>query len=493
MASGKSATPFTDMPPQMPPAVSRGAGGGAYGGGFVDGAYPAPGVGYPGPGYPGSGPALYPGAGEQGMVNPISTAYGGWPTPPPGMAAPPPGMAGGFPVPSGVDPASLVINRGPNNGLYVVGTANKKGVTVNLLLDRPMDKPGCPPVRPGQTLRGILRVTLTEATRVAWARASWSGKSKVSWTEGSGQNSTTYSARVSYAENEVIIEAGRKKGEGSSEVFVMPAGTHEWDIDYVLPAKHKDLPPAFQTYTGYIKYELEAGLKIDGKFWDDMLVVTVPMAICGDAAYEAKTGVGEPIYASTTGHDVIHTFCCFGSAGLARAFINVPNSAVVVSMDPQKMPIETGIWVTGSEDQTPLTHVTVSIKTTITFKANGARKRDVAEQYTHRLEIANDAAAHKKAGVYVLKNAGNFPAGAPDMVTRVADVGLPVPTIHSQLIDVNHEVYLQYSGGSCTPDDNISVPITVLPAGTDVSAILARQAAAAAQQGYAGLAGRGKQ
>ncbi|XP_029019454.1 arrestin domain-containing protein 3-like [Betta splendens] len=102
----------------------------------------------------------------------------------------------------------------------------------------------------GDTLAGTLSFTLTKETKIKSLFVKAKGEARVHWTEGSGDDETSYSAHRRYFKlKELLIEENAKG-------TVLSQGIHRFKFRFKIPEGH--LPPSFRGLHGWIAYTLEA-------------------------------------------------------------------------------------------------------------------------------------------------------------------------------------------------------------------------------------------
>ncbi|KAG7489404.1 hypothetical protein JOB18_011376 [Solea senegalensis] len=105
----------------------------------------------------------------------------------------------------------------------------------------------------GDILTGTLSLTLSKDTRVKAIFVKVKGDARVKWTEGSGEDSTTYSAHIRYFKLKEYLLAENGKGTALSK------GVHLFKFTFQIP--YGDMPSSFKGKHGSIVYMLEAKVK----------------------------------------------------------------------------------------------------------------------------------------------------------------------------------------------------------------------------------------
>ncbi|KAK2837407.1 hypothetical protein Q5P01_014619 [Channa striata] len=104
----------------------------------------------------------------------------------------------------------------------------------------------------GDALCGSVTFTLTKDTKVKSVFVKVKGDANVRWTEGSGDDETSYSAHRRYLKVEDYLIVENSKGN------VLPKGAH--NLKFRLQIPHGDMPSSFTGHHGKIVYMLEAKL-----------------------------------------------------------------------------------------------------------------------------------------------------------------------------------------------------------------------------------------
>ncbi|KAI3372472.1 hypothetical protein L3Q82_022962, partial [Scortum barcoo] len=102
----------------------------------------------------------------------------------------------------------------------------------------------------GDSVAGAVTFTLTKETKVKSLLVKIKGEADVHWTEGSGDDSTSYSARRRYLKVKEYLVAENAKGT------VLPQGEHRYNFTLKIP--QGVMPPSFKGLHGKIIYMLEA-------------------------------------------------------------------------------------------------------------------------------------------------------------------------------------------------------------------------------------------
>ncbi|XP_073322650.1 arrestin domain-containing protein 3-like [Pagrus major] len=102
----------------------------------------------------------------------------------------------------------------------------------------------------GDTVAGTVTFTLTKDTKVKSLMVKVKGDANVRWTEGSGDNETTYSAHRRYFKVKKYFVEESPKGT------VLPKGVHHFKFRLNIP--HGNMPSSFKGKHGKIVYKLEA-------------------------------------------------------------------------------------------------------------------------------------------------------------------------------------------------------------------------------------------
>ncbi|OBZ85467.1 Arrestin domain-containing protein C31A2.12 [Choanephora cucurbitarum] len=103
----------------------------------------------------------------------------------------------------------------------------------------------------GKLLRGSLVLSLTEPMKVRSVHLTFTGKMKVSWSEGIGHHQHYHKQEKDIIEHnwEFLPAVDHKKA------FTLGAGQHKWDFELMLPG---DLPQSLEAEGGQVVYRLKA-------------------------------------------------------------------------------------------------------------------------------------------------------------------------------------------------------------------------------------------
>ncbi|KAI8051811.1 hypothetical protein BDF21DRAFT_404331 [Thamnidium elegans] len=105
----------------------------------------------------------------------------------------------------------------------------------------------------GKMLRGSVILNLTEPMKVRSVILSFTGKMKVSWSEGIGHHQHYHKQEKDIMEHKwqfvPIMDQAHKKA------FTLGAGEHKWDFELMLPG---DLPQSLEAEGGQVVYRLKA-------------------------------------------------------------------------------------------------------------------------------------------------------------------------------------------------------------------------------------------
>ncbi|XP_042344583.1 arrestin domain-containing protein 3-like [Plectropomus leopardus] len=102
----------------------------------------------------------------------------------------------------------------------------------------------------GDTISGAVTFTLTKQTKVKGLMVKAKGDANVHWTEGSGEDETSYSAHKRYFKlKEYLVP---KNANGTA----LPEGVHHFKFRFKIP--QGDMPSSFRGAHGKIVYMLEA-------------------------------------------------------------------------------------------------------------------------------------------------------------------------------------------------------------------------------------------
>jgi hypothetical protein len=383
---------------------------------------------------------------------------------------------------------SLLLNAGPHpTGLYQIGPTsgnasnNKGGATLALFLDRPLDRPECPQLIPGESVRGVIKLTTRETSKLAWVRLWWWGQEHVRWTEQRDKSTVTFedTEKLVDEEDQLLFSVGRKKGERAppSALIELLPGAHSYPFTFTLPLEAASLPPAFPSAPcGSVTYGLTAAVKIDGRFFDSTLEVNSPLPFLVAPEVESDGHRPGVPCSSMSGEEIsLPTFCCCGHAGAARGFLRLASSVhVAAPRTTQELPVEYSVCVGEAASPAPLRHVTLKVVRWAGYTArgtfSGGRTTSAETLFERRFDIAEDVAAHAAAGVYVLSNPllpvpDTFP---PVLELLRAPALLDVPTFEGTLIKLSYKVHLSFCAGSCAHDKEVELPFSVIPAGSAV-------------------------
>jgi sporulation-control protein spo0M len=120
-----------------------------------------------------------------------------------------------------------------------------KNITVVVYSD-----PHQPFYYPGSDVKGAVTVSTDTPKDYDRIVVKLYGRADVQWTEGSGDNSTTYSNNVTYIKQRYILWS-----KENSPVGELPMGEHTFPFQYQLP---QNIPPSFEGIVGRVRYEIRA-------------------------------------------------------------------------------------------------------------------------------------------------------------------------------------------------------------------------------------------
>ena len=110
---------------------------------------------------------------------------------------------------------------------------------------------------PGSTITGSLTIEVDKPKNYKALEVYLQGKGKVSWTEGSGQYSVTYSQSEVYVNQKLTLWSSE---DSHDETF--PVGSYTYQFQFVLP---DTCPSSYRSCIGKISYKIK-GLISTGQF-----------------------------------------------------------------------------------------------------------------------------------------------------------------------------------------------------------------------------------
>uniref|UniRef100_A0A8C6PDC7 Arrestin C-terminal-like domain-containing protein n=1 Tax=Nothobranchius furzeri TaxID=105023 RepID=A0A8C6PDC7_NOTFU len=164
----------------------------------------------------------------------------------------------------------------------------------------------------GDTIVGMLSFNLTKDTKVKGIFVKAKGDAHVQWSEGSGDDERSYSARKRYFKVKEYLVT--EKAEGKDYLFiilttfsgnVLSKGTHHFKFKMTIP--EGNMPSSFKGAHGSIVYKLEA--KISRKWrWSTTVEREInflsksirhvcQIKVCGDLSCAFKLDVGDTLSA----------------------------------------------------------------------------------------------------------------------------------------------------------------------------------------------------
>uniref|UniRef100_A0A3Q2ZQI4 Arrestin C-terminal-like domain-containing protein n=1 Tax=Kryptolebias marmoratus TaxID=37003 RepID=A0A3Q2ZQI4_KRYMA len=121
------------------------------------------------------------------------------------------------------------------------------------------------PFSEGDAITGTVSFHLTKETKVKSASVKAKGDAHVHWTEGSGDDETSYTAHRRYFKDKQFFVAENANGVtclctelvyGNTLIGVLPKGSHHFKFSLKIPSE--SMPSSFKGAHGHIVYMLEA-------------------------------------------------------------------------------------------------------------------------------------------------------------------------------------------------------------------------------------------
>ncbi|KAI9475920.1 MAG: hypothetical protein EXX96DRAFT_575140 [Benjaminiella poitrasii] len=107
----------------------------------------------------------------------------------------------------------------------------------------------------GKLLKGTVTLFLSEPMRVRSVTLAFTGKMKVSWSEGIGHHQHYHKQEKEIIEHKWQFVPIIDQSSSKRTVFTLGAGEHKWHFDYFLPGH---LPQSLEAEGGQVVYRLKA-------------------------------------------------------------------------------------------------------------------------------------------------------------------------------------------------------------------------------------------
>ncbi|KAK3592256.1 hypothetical protein CHS0354_032950 [Potamilus streckersoni] len=173
---------------------------------------------------------------------------------------------------------------------------------------------------PGQTVDGHVKVSVTDSTKIEEINLQWLGHAIVSWSEGTGDDSTSYSDKETYFDTKMLLL--EKKPYQHKNLKLLP-GVYMYPFGFQLPL---DIPNSYRGFSGFVNYEVTVTVV---RPWAFNVSKRVPFTVISHLDLNTLP------YANTIGiaEDEKTVKRCFGSSGPIRATITTDRLGYVPGED----------------------------------------------------------------------------------------------------------------------------------------------------------------
>ena len=121
----------------------------------------------------------------------------------------------------------------------------------------------------GSSITGSLLLSVTEPKDYKHVSIRFGGKAHVHWTEGSGENSTSYNATEPYIDEKIILWSSDQSPDGK-----LDPGEYNWPFTFTIPS---NVPSSFEGTAGNIRYSLEGRIGTGLMKFDHKVEVRIPV------------------------------------------------------------------------------------------------------------------------------------------------------------------------------------------------------------------------
>ncbi|XP_033749585.1 arrestin domain-containing protein 3-like [Pecten maximus] len=171
----------------------------------------------------------------------------------------------------------------------------------------------------GQVVEAVVQVHAQHEEEIRGIKIKYKGKAKVEWKEGSGEEEREYDAKEKYFEHEQWIISGG---------YVLQPGTNSYPVNFILPP---NLPSSFESYYGYIRYNVKAKVDREGKDYK----VQYPFTVLSHVDLNLNPNCAMP--AQLQDSKMICCLCCATGPVTAVFRIDrsgyVPGEAIVINAE----------------------------------------------------------------------------------------------------------------------------------------------------------------
>lgn len=320
---------------------------------------------------------------------------------------------------------------------------------------------------PGAPIPGEVRLSLHKPLRVRGVHVVLKGKTWAIWSEGSGQNSRSYSESHELFAPVALTLAGQPKGVPGPDT-TLPPGEHVWPFLLALP--DPNAPTTVECGGGGVGYKIKAHADIPWAF-DPKVSAPVhvasparPAALMGSpavglppaatAAAAVAAGGGLPPVAAG-GVFPLPSFACCGDGGAARLALRVEHPEVVAG-PPKLVTLLAG--AAAATDRSSVRRLELYLKVRVTLRAEGN-----TETRTERVSETLVIEAPHEGSLAVLPKGSRLPDDLP-LVAHALSARLEgVYSVHSRCVSREVLAVLRlrvpWAGGTTS----VHVPLWVWP------------------------------